>query len=75
MVAGGPAPYIATRIWAGETFLPGKNPYMISAYILLCCVIGFVAVVLLKDRSAYDHTTEYEQQEVPAESMRRQVAG
>ena len=75
VVAGGPAPYIATRIWAGETFLPGKNPYMISAYILLCCVIGFVAVVLLKDRSAYDHTTEYEQQEVPAESMRRQVAG
>ena len=75
VVAGGPAPYIATRIWAGETFLPAKNPYMISAYILLCCVIGFVAVVLLKDRSAYDHTTEYEQQEVPAESMRRQVAG
>ena len=75
VVAGGPAPYIATRIWAGETFLPGKNPYMISAYILLCCVIGFVAVVLLKDRSAYDHTTEYEHQEVPAESMRRQVAG
>jgi len=31
--------------------------------------------VLLKDRSAYDHTTEYEHQEVPAESMRRQVAG
>ncbi|OLD53367.1 MAG: MFS transporter [Actinobacteria bacterium 13_1_40CM_2_66_13] len=75
VVAGGPAPYIATRIWAGETFLPAKNPYMISAYILLCCVIGFVAVVLLKDRSAYDHTTEYEHQEVPAESMRRQVAG
>ena len=75
VIAGGPAPYIATRIWAGETFLPAKNPYMISAYILLCCVIGFVAVVLLKDRSAYDHTTEYEQQEVPAESMRRQVAG
>ena len=75
VIAGGPAPYIATRIWAGETFLPAKNPYMISAYILLCCVIGFVAVVLLKDRSAYDHTTEYEHQEVPAESMRRQVAG
>src|SRR5881409_179468 len=75
VVAGGPAPYIATRIWAGETFLPAKNPYMISAYILLCCVIGFVAVVLLKDLSAYDHTTEYEHQELPAESMRRQVAG
>src|SRR5881398_400884 len=67
VVAGGPAPYIATKIWAGQLFLPGKNPYMISLYILLCCVIGFVAVVLLKDRSAYDHTTEYEHQELPAE--------
>ena len=63
VVAGGPAPYIATRIWAGETFLPGKNPYMISVYILACCVIGFVAVALLKDRSAFDHTREYEEQE------------
>src|SRR6266508_4572461 len=75
VVAGGPAPYIATKIWAGELFLPAKNPYMISLYILLCCVIGFVAVVLLKDRSAYDHTQEYEQQEVPARALRRPAAG
>lgn len=66
VIAGGPAPYIATRIWAGELFLPAKNPYMISLYILLCCVIGFVAVAMLKDRSALDHTKEYEEQEVPA---------
>src|SRR5438876_8374090 len=68
VIAGGPAPYIATRIWAGETFLPAKNPYMISLYILLCCVIGFVAVALLKDRSQLDHTKEYEEQPEAAEA-------
>ncbi len=74
IVAGGPAPYIATKIWAGQLFLPAKNPYMISAYILLCCVIGLVAVVLLKDRSAYDHTTEYEEQELAEPSGARRRA-
>ena len=76
IVAGGPAPYIATRIWAGETFLPAKNPYMISLYILLCCIIGFAAVALLKDRSALDHTMEYDEQEpMEAEGMRRRAMG
>jgi MFS family permease len=74
VIAGGPAPYIATKIWAGETFLPAKNPYMISLYILGCCVIGFVAVVLLKDRQALDHTTEYEDQEVTTPSTVRHPA-
>jgi MFS family permease len=76
IVAGGPAPYIATKIWAGETFLPAKNPYMISLYILACCIVGFVAVVLLKDRSALDHTQEYEDQEAgQAEAYRRPAMG
>jgi len=76
IVAGGPAPYIATKIWSGETFLPAKNPYMISLYILACCVIGFVATVMLKDRSKYDHTREYEEQEtVEAEGVRRPAMG
>jgi MFS family permease len=74
VIAGGPAPYIATRIWTGETFLPGKNPYMISLYILLCCVIGFAATLALKDRSALDHTTEYEEQEVGAPAAARRPA-
>jgi MFS family permease len=74
VIAGGPAPYIATKIWAGETFLPAKNPYMISLYILGCCVIGFVAVVLLKDRQALDHTAEYEDQEVTTPSTVRHPA-
>ncbi len=76
IVAGGPAPYIATKIWAGETFLPGKNPYMISLYILLCCVIGFVAILMLRDRSALDHTQEYDDQEpVAAEGLPRPAMG
>src|SRR6266700_3604741 len=76
VIAGGPAPYIATRIWAGETFLPAKNPYMISLYILLCCVIGFAAVVMLKDRSQLDHTREYEEQpEAEAATATRRAMG
>src|SRR5437016_803146 len=74
IIAGGPAPSIALGIWTGFLFigpwkllspLPAKNPYMISLYILACCVVGFIAVALLKDRSAYDHTQEYDEQEVP----------
>jgi len=85
VIAGGPAPYIATGIWAGKfdilgaTFaspLPAKNPYMISLYMLACCVVGFIAVALLKDRSAFDHTMEYEQQEgMQPEGMRRRAMG
>ena len=74
VIAGGPAPYIATRIWAGDLLVPGKNPYMISLYILLCCVLGFAATLLLKDRSAYDHTTEYEDQEAVREPQLRRPA-
>src|SRR5438477_6720307 len=68
VIAGGPAPYIATFIW-GTT----KNPYLISVYILFCCIVGFVATVMLKDRSALDHTQEYETQAVaePSSVTRR----
>ena len=68
VIAGGPEPYIATFTW-GTT----KNPYLISVYILFCCVVGFVATVMLKDRSALDHTQEYETQAVaePSSVTRR----
>jgi len=83
IIAGGPAPSIALGIWVGFLFLgpmkvisplPTKNPYMISIYILLCCIIGFIAVALLKDRSALDHATEYEEQEMPEVQAARQPA-
>src|SRR5438552_10207439 len=70
VIAGGPAPLIATQIWART-----HNAYWISAYILGCCVVGFAAVAALKDRSALDHTKEYEEQEpVEAEGVRRRPA-
>ena len=85
IIAGGPAPLIATWLWTGKYTLgslhfgspfPTKNPYTISLYILGCCVVGFIAVLLLKDRSAYDHTQEYETQEVEAPTaVRTQTAG
>lgn len=60
VIAGGPAPLIAVYLFAQT-----KNPYSISVYILICCVIGFAATALLKDRSKFDHGREYEEQELP----------
>ena len=58
VIAGGPAPLIAVYLFAQT-----KNPFAISAYILVCCVLGFIATALLKDRSSFDHGREYEGQE------------
>ena len=88
-IAGGPAPLIATWLWTGKYNLetkffaihlsspfPTKQPYIISGYILVCCVIGFLATLALRDRQAYDHTQEYDEQEVaPATGVRRPAAG
>src|SRR5437667_577207 len=71
VIAGGPAPLIATRIWART-----HNAYWISAYVLGCCVVGFAAVAALRDRSALDHTREYEEQETAQpEGFRRPAMG
>jgi MFS family permease len=64
VIAGGPAPLIAVYLFAQT-----KSPYSISAYILICCVIGFAATALLKDRSKYDHAQEYEEQEETAPNV------
>ena len=72
IIAGGPAPIIALGLWTGKFELlglswtspfPTKNTYVIGGYILFCCVVGFLAVVALRSRQAYDHTQEYETQE------------
>jgi MFS family permease len=85
IIAGGPAPYVATGLWAGKfdilgaTFkspFPTKAPYVISSYILFCCIVGFLATLALKNRQAYDHTQEYESQEmVEPSGVRRPAAG
>ena len=58
VIAGGPAPLIAAFLMA--TF---HNAYAISIYILVCCILGFAATVLIPDRSGLDHTREYHEQE------------
>jgi MFS family permease len=85
IIAGGPAPYIATGLWAGKFDIlgakfaspfPAKSTATIGAYILFCCVIGFIATLALKDRQAFDHTQEYEGQEAPeAAGVPRPAAG
>ena len=82
VIAGGPAPIIALWLWAGKytqvglftitSPFPTKQAYTISAYILLNCVIGFGATLLLKNRQALDHTQEYDEQEgtAPAAATR-----
>ena len=59
VIAGGPAPLIAVYLFAQT-----NSAYSISFYILVCCVIGFAATALLKDRSKFDHAREYEEQDV-----------
>jgi MFS family permease len=70
VIAGGPAPLIATYLFAQT-----KNPFVISAYILACCVLGFAATAMLKDRSTFDHSREYEEQEVPMGTVARRAMG
>jgi MFS family permease len=70
VIAGGPAPLIAVYLFAQT-----KNPYSISVYILICCVIGFAATALLKDRSKYDQGREYEEQEMTGQAATRPAMG
>jgi len=70
VIAGGPAPLIATYLFAQT-----KNAYVISGYILVCCVLGFAATALLKDRSKYDQGREYEEQEMPGTAATRPAMG
>src|SRR6266567_3526171 len=85
VIAGGPAPIIGLYLWSGKYELfgasftspfPTKTPFTISAYILICCVIGFLATLALKNRQAFDHTKEYEEQgEMVAAGERRPAMG
>jgi MFS family permease len=61
IIAGGPAPLIATGIWAAT-----KNGFFIGLYILLCSVLGIIAMVLLRDRYKDDVTVEYDEERAPA---------
>jgi MFS family permease len=53
--AGGPAPLIATALFAGF-----KSGYAIAFYILVCAIISFAAAALLPDYTNRDISREYD---------------
>jgi len=55
IIAGGPAPFIAT--WLFATY---KSGYAIAAYILVCAVITLIATTMMKDYTGKDIEGEYE---------------
>jgi metabolite-proton symporter len=61
VIAGGPAPLIATELLAIY-----KSSVPIAIYIVICAVVSLIAVRLLPDRSRADHNVEYEEQVLAA---------
>ncbi len=55
LIAGGPAPLIATALFASY-----KSGYVISLYILLCAVISIIAVCFMKDYTGREISSEYD---------------
>jgi metabolite-proton symporter len=56
VVAGGPAPLIATLLLSTfHTWIP------IAVYLVVCALVSLVALLLLPDRSSADHTVEYDE--------------
>jgi MFS family permease len=53
--AGGPAPLIATALFAAY-----KTGTVIAVYILACAVVSFVAVLFMKDYTGRDISAEYD---------------
>src|SRR5205807_4962430 len=72
--AGGPAPIIATLLFAGGV-IPGTSikvagyhtSVAIAVYIAICAVISLIAVATVKERSKQDISLEYAEQ--PAAEM------
>jgi MFS family permease len=56
VIAGGPAPLIATALFAA--YISG---YAIAAYILLCAVISFFSAAMLPDYTDRDISAEYDE--------------
>jgi metabolite-proton symporter len=62
IIAGGPAPLIAT--WLFATYGSG---YAIAIYIAACALISLVSAALMPDYTGQDISAEYEATTVPAE--------
>jgi metabolite-proton symporter len=55
IIAGGPAPLIAT--WLYATY---GTPYAIAGYIAVCAIVTLIAVAMMKDYTGKDIEGEYE---------------
>jgi hypothetical protein len=56
VIAGGPAPLIATALFAAY-----HSGYAIAIYIALCAVISLAATALMPDYTGRDISTEYDE--------------
>jgi MFS family permease len=54
VIAGGPAPLIATALFAHY-----HSGYAIAIYIAACCVISLIATALMPDYTGKDISAEY----------------
>jgi MFS family permease len=55
VIAGGPAPLIATALFAAY-----KSGYAIAVYILICAIISLISAALLPDYTNRDISAEYD---------------
>ena len=62
LIAGGPAPLIATALFAAY-----QTGYAIAIYIAACAVISLVSAALMPDYTGKDISAEYDAAAVPAE--------
>ena len=60
VIAGGPAPLIATALLARY-----HSSYAIALYILVCASVGFLSTILLKDYTNKDISAEYDEAGLP----------
>ena len=65
VIAGGPAPLIAT--WLFATYHSG---YAISIYIAVCAVISLIATALMPDYTGVDISAEYDGPDAAAATTR-----
>ncbi len=56
IIAGGPAPLIATALFAAY-----HSGYAIAGYIAACAVVSLIAVWLMPDHTGKDIANEYDQ--------------
>jgi MFS family permease len=74
VIAGGPAPLIATTLFAGPKFLgigAYKSSLAIAIYIAVCAVISLIAVAAVTERSKTDISVEYDEQRVATPASAR----